>query len=622
MRVAILRGGKARAYSPTRRLHVSSPVRVLKASQLEAVPQPGTNGIVRYDGSVTARPGDIIAAGISPASPDGFLGEVTSVQHSPGHTLMQTKPTSLIVAAPEGSIDASINSADGLASASSVKGGSHAVAAGAGGLRESIAKSLGCSGGVSASLGGSVSLSTNAAFSAHWSLFHGVDRASFTGTATASAELGASVSASASCTLGKTALLAHPWTFTPIEVQVGVIPVVLVPRVQVYVSAEGRLGAKVSTGIHGSLSATAGLSYSNGHVSPIASNSANFGYEPPTLSSSASLSGRVTPTLDLLLYGVAGPEISFSAGLELAADPARDPWWTLSAPIDLDASLTVPELGLETGQLHVYHHVFPIAQATSSPVATPPPPPTPTPPQPPASRAIGYYNLTPDLACTLTTYEDLSDEFYTFADQPNDACGTFMALEGQLYGPETIPAGESLGSYTDWTPVEQTFGGDGSTANPNTLVTTVEAGNSGVRLVETDRWTEGGSTVDTTYAISGEAGDTREVRLYRAADCYVGESDFGYGAYDPGTQAVGCLRSLEGSGELEEQLRPLSPAGATSTEDFYANIWSDVGSQEPLSDSCQCGEEIDDGLATSWSLGLNGLNPVTAASRFAFVPSG
>jgi len=460
-----------------------------------------------------------------------------------------------------------------------------------------------------------VSLTTSANFSAHWSLFHGIDRASFTGTATASAELGASVSASASCMLAKTALLAHPWTLTPIEIQVGPIPVVLVPRVQVYVSATGQLGAKVSTGVHGSLSATAGLSYNRGTISPIASNSLNFGYEPPTVSSSATLGGRVIPTLDLLFYGVAGPEISFSTGLDLAANPGQDPWWTLTAPVDLNASLKVPALGLETGQLHVYHHVFPIAQAAPQPQPPPPPPP----PPPPAGRAIGFYYTAPDLACTLTTREDLSDEFFTGFDEPNDACGTFVAVEGTLYGPTTIPAGSDLGFYVPWTPLEQQFGGDGSSANPNTLITSVEAGGTGVRLVETDRWVDGGSSVDSTYAISGSSGDTRDFRLYRAADCYVGDSDVGFGTYDTGSQTVGCLRSLANSSQLGEELRPITPSGATSAEDFYSTIWSDVGSQQALPNTCRCGEEIDDGVATSWGLRLNGASPVGAATQFAFV---
>jgi hypothetical protein len=619
VRVVAFRGTSARAATAARGLRISAPVRVLAVRKIRSVPAPGSTGVVRLGGHATAAPGDVIAAGISSTSPDGFLGEVVSVEHLGGETAIHTKPISLIAAVPEGSIDAAIDSSRGLASTSAARPSAVAKTAGAG-LHESIAKNFSCSGSVSASLGGSVSLTTSADFHAHWSLFHGVDKASFTGTATASAELGASVAGSASCTLAKTALLARPWTLTPIEVQVGPIPVVLVPRVQVFVSAAATVNAAVKTGVHGSISATAGLNYDRGAISPIAANSLTFGYEPPTLSSSASISGHVIPTLDLLFYGVAGPEISFSAGLDLAANPARDPWWTLTAPVDLNASLKIPELGLSTGEVHVYHHSFPIAQAPLRPPPPPPPPPPPLPP--PATRSLGYFNVSPDLACTLLASQDLKDEFFTGLEASNDACGTFLVVDGELFGPAAIPAGEDLGGYNSWAPVEQTFSGQGTGASPFREVTVVEAGATGVRLTQIDRWEEGGTTVHTDYSVSGEPGDQREVRLYRAADCYVGESDFGFGTFDQSSQAVGCLRTDPAGGEFQEQLRPLSPAGATSTEGFYGEIWSDVATQQPLADTCRCGEEIDDGVATSWGLNIQGVSPVSASSQFAFVPGG
>jgi len=623
LRVAVLRGRTVLSATPGHRLDVRAPVRVLPGGKVTSVPRPGASGEVRVAGHVAVDRGDVIATGISAETPDGFLGEVTSVRYAVGATILNTKPTSLLAVVPEGSIKAAVDSANGLASTSSAGGGAHARTAG-GGLRESLAKDFACSGGVSGRLGGSVSLTTSASFQAHWSLFHGVDKASFTGTANASAELGASVDASASCTLSKTGLLPRPWTLTPIVVQVGPIPVVLVPQVQVYVSASGKVDAGVKTGVHGSLSATAGLSYESGHVHPIATQNTNFGFEPPTVTGSASLSGRVTPTLDLLLYGVAGPEVSFSAGLELTANLASEPWWTLGAPVDLDASLTVPALGLGTGELNVYHHVFPIAQApprSSQPQPQPQQPLAQSPTSSAGKRTIAYYDSSEDLGCTLLTFEDTDDEFYTRPESPNDACGTFLAVEGELFGPASIPAGDELGFYEPWTPVEQRFNGEGTAEHPYEQVTVVEAAGTGVQLTETDRWEDGGSSVLSDYAISGAKGDHRAVRLYRAADCYVGNSDFGYGTYDSASQAVGCLRTDPDGSEFQEQLRPLSPAGAGSVEAFFNDIWGDVATQGPLPETCSCGEELDDGVATSWELPLHGTTPVTASSQFAFVPA-
>ena len=75
-------------------------------------------------------------------------------------------------------------------------------------------------------------------------------------------------------------------------------------------------------------------------------------------------------------------------------------------------------------------------------------------------------------------------------------------------------------------------------------------------MTETDTWTTGGSSVESTYDINGNAGDTRTVRLYRAADCYVGGSDIGYGSYDAPTQTVGCVRD---KGDNTRTALPLSP---------------------------------------------------------------
>ena len=43
-------------------------------------------------------------------------------------------------------------------------------------------------------------------------------------------------------------------------------------------------------------------------------------------------------------------------------------------------------------------------------------------------------------------------------------------------------------------------------------------------------------------AVSGPDGDTDSGLLYRAADCYVGNSDIGFGTLDPSTGSTSCLR--------------------------------------------------------------------------------
>jgi hypothetical protein len=311
---------------------------------------------------------------------------------------------------------------------------------------------------------------------------------------------------------------------------------------------------------------------------------------------------------------VAGPSLNLTAGLTFDADSTRSPWWTLTAPVKLTGSLDVPDLKLHSGEIKIYDHEFQIAQAPAaasgapSPSSAPPPASTPA----PSPRHISWWSQTNDLECSLATQEDQADWF--FASYGRDACGTFLVVAGDLYGPQTIPAGGNLGSYYAWTPVDQTFGGDGSAANPWTITTTVAAGSTGVQLVEQDTYSDGGTTIDSVFDVTGLAGDTSGVTLYQAADCYVAGDDYGTGAYDGANGAVTCIHDNGDGTAVGMQLTPLT-SGASTTEELYSDLWADVASQGPLNGSCMCGTWLDNGLGESWALTLNGQTSVETKSR-------
>lgn len=249
-----------------------------------------------------------------------------------------------------------------------------------------------------------------------------------------------------------------------------------------------------------------------------------------------------------------------------------------------------------------------------------PPTPPPPPPPPSATRHIASFAVTPDLACTLTSQEDAHDEFYTDGSS-NDACGTFIAYQGALYGPANIPAGESLGSYTTWIPSAQTLTGAGTAAEPYVLTTAVVAPGTELHLTETDSWVTGDTKVNSSYNVSSEGGDTSEVTLYHAQDCYAGESDIGTGSFDPASQSAGCIHEEANGAIFQERLTPQTP-GAQSVEDFYSTIWSDVASQALLPGTCACSQLQDDGAATSWKFPLEGSTPIAHSLQFSFVEGG
>lgn len=67
-----------------------------------------------------------------------------------------------------------------------------------------------------------------------------------------------------------------------------------------------------------------------------------------------------------------------------------------------------------------------------------------------------------------------------------------VAVGGTLYGPSLIPAGSSASPRTTVTPVSQSaVTGAGTSADPFQIVTEVQLGSSGLRLVQTDSYVEG-----------------------------------------------------------------------------------------------------------------------------------
>lgn len=81
-----------------------------------------------------------------------------------------------------------------------------------------------------------------------------------------------------------------------------------------------------------------------------------------------------------------------------------------------------------------------------------------------SSGPLNAITIPSDLNCAVNANGDTSGEWFG-----NTACGTFVAVNGTLYGPANIPAGSGLDSTTahvGWTPVSQsTVAGSGTIAD-------------------------------------------------------------------------------------------------------------------------------------------------------------
>ena len=232
--------------------------------------------------------------------------------------------------------------------------------------------------------------------------------------------------------------------------------------------------------------------------------------------------------------------------------------------------------------------------------------------------------VTPDLNCAVDHAGDDSSEFFG-----GTACGTLLASAGILYGPAAIPAGGSASPRTAYTAVSQSpVTGSGTSADPFTIVTVVSLGTSGLRISETDSYVVGEESYRTDVTVTNLGETPKTAILYRAGDCFLQNSDFGFGSADPSTGAVSCVAGVDdGNGNTVpgpriEQWFPLS-AGSHYLEDNFDSVWAAIGAQTSFTDSCvQCANYVDNGAGLSWDLTLPVGGSATRSHLTVFSPLG
>lgn len=214
---------------------------------------------------------------------------------------------------------------------------------------------------------------------------------------------------------------------------------------------------------------------------------------------------------------------------------------------------------------------------------------------------------TPDLNCAVNHVDDTAGEFYA-----NTACGTFVALNGTLYGPASIPAGSALGSYTPYTSAGQTSGGGGNVNDPYRITTTVTLGDSGVSLTQVDTYVTGQASFRTDITLTNNGPSSVSGYVYRAADCYLANSDSGFGSVG-GDGRIGCTNETRA-----EEFVPIT-GGSTYFEGGYSETWSMVATQQALPNTCRCDERIDNGMALAWNVtAVSGGSQVTVSTATSF----
>jgi hypothetical protein len=322
-----------------------APVEVVRAASVSDAPPPGEAGRVRLASHAAVSRGGFIAAGVGPATPSGFLARVVAVR---GDGTYDTVPATLAEAVPQGSISTA------------------RVSAAAARPARRFGLPLSCGPGVTGSVDGSLSAALDPSFGLAWS--HGrVTHAHASAALRGGVDIGVEVSASGGCALEPSAVAS--WTAPPLRFLAGPIPVVVVPRTKLYVSADAQVAAPVATRVHGSVRALGGLRY-DGSAHPVASFAQQLSADRPSVRGQASVAAHLTPSVELLLYGQAGPRIDLGTGVQLDASPGSPPRWQVSVPVALRAGLRLP--GIELAPRTVFSRTLPLARSAAGAPGAPP----------------------------------------------------------------------------------------------------------------------------------------------------------------------------------------------------------------------------------------------------------
>lgn len=235
--------------------------------------------------------------------------------------------------------------------------------------------------------------------------------------------------------------------------------------------------------------------------------------------------------------------------------------------------------------------------------------------------------ITDQLNCQVAHTGDTALEF--FGGDPG-ACGTFVVAGGVLYNPASVPAGGSATVGTDFTAVSQTpVTGAGTAADPYRIVTVVALGTSGITLTETDTYVVGNEYYQTDVLLALAAGGAASVpvTVYRAGDCYLQNSDAGFGSVDAASGSVRCVAAADpanpsaGPGTRIEEWVPLT-GGSSYYQAGYSEVWSLIGAMGAFPNTCECAQYQDNGAGLMWSFTILGGGSGTVSHLTNFSPLG
>jgi hypothetical protein len=238
-----------------------------------------------------------------------------------------------------------------------------------------------------------------------------------------------------------------------------------------------------------------------------------------------------------------------------------------------------------------------------------------------------------ELSCQAKLTQDDVYSYYPPSVAPGD-CGTFVQVEGDptVFGPnfdqhDGTATGGLPSDYTPYTPVSQSgVGGSGTVGDPYTVTTRVAlpgAGNpAGVFVRETYTYVTGQRHYSIHTEIINNNATARTVDVYKALDCYLAGSDFGYGHFVASPEGIFCTETPDNS-PPGRVLGFSSQTPFNYIESFYSTVWEETnGNSYPNTAEPAVNQDNGIGLQRQITVPGGGTNAIEAWDLEATVDSG
>jgi hypothetical protein len=300
-------------------LLIPPTTKVLDAQTQKNLSAYEKNGVLKFSSAAdnTFQPGQVLVSTPTTAAPQGFLRKVKTVRREGNETILETEQAKIIDAIHGGTAQFKQPLVRAITSKFQAKDSKFTL---------NIDSDFGTGGKLKAK--GSVVIDPILELSMGigcnrktWGICTEIPDLNITTRLGLNESLGIKLTGEVSSNFDQTIEL-EKITFQAIKFSIGPVPVVIVPRIRLYVSAQGKLSAKLETNISQDAVLVAGFKYnSDDGFKDLSERTVNSQYVPPRIEGAVDVRAVAGASFELMLYDVLGPYGEIEAGPRLQLNP-------------------------------------------------------------------------------------------------------------------------------------------------------------------------------------------------------------------------------------------------------------------------------------------------------------